>query len=650
MCSTKWDLRDANGDIPDDMNHVCEGQDPYVVSDAEKLKAVLERKCGISGSDFNNYFNRDTGHYSQSIDCSYEGLTDEDLLDFKALKSVRYGLYLNNNNLTNVDGLSNLRSVYDLHLNNNQLTNVDGLSKLETVTSYDFRLENNQLTNVNGLSSLKSVGRYFYLYNNQLTNVNGLSALQTVGNRFYLQNNQLTNVDGLSALTSVGDNFNVENNQLTNLDGLHHLTHVGGYVALRNNPDLTDISGIENVEGSDGKILYIDQEQYTTKANTLLKFCSYTWDIRDGNGDIDDNMTLVCGEGATLTEAQQLRSVMEAKCSVSYAQFAEHFDEGTGVYDASIDCAHHEMTDSDLMKFSVLNEIQGSFSINDNNLTNLDGLSNLKRVGGYFYLHNNNIADTAGLSSLSTVNGLFDISHNQISDLDGLSSLTNVQGAVKIYRNTDLNDISGLSNIVGVDGKKIYIDPTDYATKADKTSSLCFSKWDLYDTTGNIADDMRKLCDGYDYTESDADRLRDFLGKRCSIDSTTFYNNFEESAGRYTGNIDCIAVEDEDMSGLAALLEVDGDFAIEHSNITTMDELVRLKKVTGTMSIQDNTELTDIHGLSNIQGTDGQKLIIDDADQYGVKADKTLKFCLTKWDIYTGETNSADNIATVCGP
>jgi len=650
MCSTKWDLRDSNGDIPDDMNHVCTGQDPYVVSDADKLKAVLESKCNIAASTFNSYFNVDTGHYSQSIYCASRGLTDVDLLNFKALKSIGGYLYLNNNSLTNVDGLSNLRNVNShLMLYSNQLTNVDGLSKLETVSG-QLRLDSNQLTNVNGLSSLRSVGNLFYLNNNQLTNVNGLSALQSVGGDFNLHTNQLNNIDGLVSLSSISGHFHVGGNQISNLDSLIKLTNVGGYVALYNNPNLIDISGVSNIVGSDGKVLYITPNQYTTKANSSLKFCSATWDLKDINGDIDDNMTLVCSAGFALTQAEQLRSVMELKCSVSYTQFAAHFDEATGVYDTSLDCAYQELTDDDLLKFTILNEIQGSFSINDNNLTNLDGLSNLSSIGGYFYLYNNKITDISGLSSLTTVNGLFNISYNQMFNLDGLASLTTVQGIVKIYHNTNLEDISGLTNLIGVDGKKIYIDNTGYAVKADSAGSLCVSRWDLYDMTGNIADDMRTLCDGYTYVASDADRLRDVLGKRCNIDSLTFYSNFVESTGTYNGNINCTALQDAEMSGFAGLLEVNGNFAVEDSNITTVEELIRLKSVTGSLSIQNNTDLTDIHGLSNALGVDGQKLIIDDATQYDVKADETLDFCLTGWDIYTGTVNSANDMTMVCTP
>ena len=161
---------------------------------------------------------------------------------------------------------------------------------------------------------------------------------------------------------------------------------------------------------------------------------------------------------------------------------------------------------------------------------------------------------------------------------------------------------------------------------------------------------MCKLCDGYSYTPSNEDKLRDILGKRCSIDSLTFYSNFEESTGIYTGNINCTGVEDADMSGFAGLLEVDGNFAIEDSTITTVDELIRLKSVTGTLSIQNNAQLTDIHGLSNIVGTDGENLIIDDASQYSVKADENLEFCQIGRNIYTGTVNSVDDMTMVCAP
>ncbi|MEJ2497605.1 MAG: hypothetical protein P8Y43_09095, partial [Sulfurovaceae bacterium] len=415
-----------------------------------------------------------------------------------------------------------------------------------------------------------------------------------------------------------------------------------------NNPSLTDISGISNIIGSDGQLLYVAPEQYDVKANQELKFCSAVWNLHDSNGDIDDDMTLVCGEGAPLTEAEQLRAVMDEKCSVSFAQFADNFDESTGVYSTSLDCSYKQMNDEDLMKFSIVNEIKGSFSLNNNNLTNLDGLSNLMAVGGYFYLHDNNISDINGIINLASVGGTFDISHNNIADLDGALSLVGIGGSVKIYNNSNLVDVSGLANIVGLDGQKIYIDPVDYAIKAASGTSLCSAIWDIYDTQENIPDDMSKLCEGYNYVPTDANKLRDILGKRCNIDSSTFYNKFADDSGIYNGSIQCYDVTEDELDDFAALLEVNGDFSLNNSSATTLNGLVRLKSVTGNLSIEDNAALIDISGLSNVQGVSGKKLIIDDASQYQIKADSTKPFCSTSWNIYQGTENVIDDLSLVC--
>jgi hypothetical protein len=521
--------------------------------------------------------------------------------------------------------LSNLKSTGDdLYLYNNQLVNVDALSKLETIGD-DLRLDGNQLENINGLSSLKSVGRHFYL-----------------------QANQLTNLDGLNSLASVGSNFNIERNELTNLDGLMNLTSLGGYLALRDNPGLIDISGVSNIVGGDGKILYINQNQYEVKANESLKFCNTAWDMHDPSGNILDEMSLVCDTAAGLTDIQKLRAVVDEKCSVSFSQFANNFDEDIGVYSGSLDCSYQQLNNDELSKFTLLNQITGSFSINDNNLTTLDGLSNLTSIGGYFYLQNNKIGDISGLSGLVSIDGNFDISNNSILDVDMLSGLTTISGELKIYLNSELSDIYGLSNIVGIDGKKIYIDSTEYDTKAALDAALCSAQWDIYNTTNNIDDDMSKLCEGYTYEPGKTDRLRDLLGKRCDIDSATFYGNFADDSGIYNGSIKCQELRDEEMQGFEGLLEVHGNFMIEESHITTVDELMRLKYVTGTFSIKNNIKLIDIGGLSNILGVDRQRLIVDDSSQYDVKADAEKDFCATSWDIYVDSDNIVDDMGIVC--
>ncbi len=137
---------------------------------------------------------------------------------------------------------------------------------------------------------------------------------------------------------------------------------------------------------------------------------------------------------------------------------------------------------------------------------------------------------------------------------------------------------------------------------------------------------MSKLCNGYNYVPTNADRLRDLLGKRCTIDSSVFYNRFAEDSSIYNGDIKCQSITDEEMTDFAGLFEVHGNFAIENSSISTLDELIRLKNVTGTLSIWDNADLRDISGISNVLGIDNQKLIIDDTEQYDIKANNTKEY------------------------
>lgn len=87
-----------------------------------------------------------------------------------------------------------ITSVSDLNLGNNQLTNVDALSNLTSVGYLGFTM--NKIKNVDGLINLTHVN-YLSLDYNQLENVDGLSNLKSANN-LYLTENPLKNIDGLA--------------------------------------------------------------------------------------------------------------------------------------------------------------------------------------------------------------------------------------------------------------------------------------------------------------------------------------------------------------------------------------------------------------------------------------------------------------------
>jgi len=192
------------------------------------------------------------------------------------------------------------------------------------------------------------------------------------------------------------------------------------------------------------------------------------------------------------------------------------------------------------------------------------------------------------------------------------------------------------------------LDDKVYTAKVPLNSSLCEVALDLYTENGNVVDDMSRVCDGYNYLPSDNDRLKEHLVKRCSIDSTEFYMNFDDLTGTYLNDISCHNILESEMSGFKALKGVEGNLSIEDSSMTTLNELLPLTKVRGSLSIKNNTLLEDISGLSNVLGTANEHLIIDDTNQYTTKADSAKDFCTTSWNLFNGVNTIANDMTKVC--
>ncbi len=98
-----------------------------------------------------------------------------------------------------------------------------------------------------------------------ITDLSALGNLIAVKGNFYIRNNpNLTSITGLDALTAAGVSdfnsntgvlFTIDNNSnLTSLSGLSNLNHVNGIFTINQNHSLTDLSGLEKLES----LLYED--------------------------------------------------------------------------------------------------------------------------------------------------------------------------------------------------------------------------------------------------------------------------------------------------------------------------------------------------------------------------------------------------------
>ena len=78
----------------------------------------------------------------------------------------------------------------------------------------------------------------------------------------------------------------------------------------------------------------------------------------------------------------------------------------TGDYNTNIYCANKGLTDSDLDNYIGLTSVNGDLFLHSNQLTNVNGLSNLTNISGYFYLYqNSNLVDLSGLQNITTLGG-----------------------------------------------------------------------------------------------------------------------------------------------------------------------------------------------------------------------------------------------------
>src|SRR5690606_32344678 len=257
-------------------------------------------------------------------------------------------LTVNGYDITNLDGLSNLRSIVENAFikYNNSLSDIDGLNGLTSVGG-DFQLQgNSQLTHLAALSSLTHIGRNLVIYSNTiLNNIQGLNNLTSIGGSLNIQSNyQLPNLDGFNSLTTIhGDLLILYNGALTNITGLNNLTEIGGELSIQSNAQLTDLDGFSDLTLINGDLLIYDNNALTNITGL-------------------NNLTEIGG-----------------KLYIQYNSQLIHLDG-----------------------LSSLTNINGGFVILFNNaLTDITGLNNLTEIGGAFSIqYNAQLIHLDGLSSL----------------------------------------------------------------------------------------------------------------------------------------------------------------------------------------------------------------------------------------------------------
>lgn len=146
------------------------------------------------------------------------------------------------NNYTHIKGW--------MRIEGEDITNVDALSTLTNIESSFWIINNDNLENLDGLSNIDSVGvnqtsSQLWLGNNaKLENIEGLNGLTDVSEIKITDNINIKNINGFRNVTSDLWGIIITNNvSLTSLLGLNKISKVNHYVFIKENKSLENLEG-----------------------------------------------------------------------------------------------------------------------------------------------------------------------------------------------------------------------------------------------------------------------------------------------------------------------------------------------------------------------------------------------------------------------
>ena len=570
-------------------------------------------------NDFANYYSLQEWLTTDTIaDLSILSLVEEDIpLGSIGVDSI-YRLNMSENEITNVDFMIDTNEIRsDLILNDNLINNIDGLQNL---TNYlgDVNLRNNQLTNVDGFINLEKFGiEDHYMYFSSFGGNPGVTA---------------TNLD-------------LRYNNLLNVNGLINLTEARfANIYISDNPNLTDISGLSNLQLMDNYthrhsqrhgccnsisfnvshlhyIVIDDPAQYTTKPEVNTPFC---------NAVVDRVVAL-----KTSTSEDHVPSAEVCNVVDEWMLFLHSYDKLK--WEIVPESINDKDLTVDLSNSNISNDILPAIDLTFNNPYILD-------------LSNNSLDSIDFMTPLINIREKLDISNNNIVNIDGLTNVLSTTGDIWLHDNQQLTDLTGISNISTTNTRKIYIDsPAQYINKPLVDSPFCqglvsgdvlVETYDSNTMTGQAVTAF-ELCDA---SEAWLQFLKD-NGQATELTQLSELNNqttpIDLSNNSFVNTdlpIGALGIENllsfnisnnqlNDFKFLLGLINVREDLNISNNTLTNLYGFDNILVVEGNLDISNNTELTDITALSNLQTVMGF-LYIDEPSQYTEKPDVSSDFCI----------------------
>ena len=612
--------------------------------------------------------------------------TNGSLVSLSGLESLKTvgGLFLirSNPQLTSLTALTSLTTLGERLFidDNDMLVSLNGLESITTINSTLQIVNNNSLVDFCAISALVGDG-------NQITsgeytvNTNGHNPIYSIiGNENFCSNtvggifvgnltlnnqdsidafryrsitgnliidesvaNDITNLDGLNELTNIGGELRIQTNgSLVSLSGLEALETIGGVFLIRSNPQLASLTALTSLTTL-GERLFIDDNDVLASLNGLESITTIrsTLNIINNNSLVDFcSISSLVGTGNQITSGEYTVNTNSYNPSYSIIVNENFCSNAAGeIFTGDLTLDNQDSIDAFSYRLIAGNLIIDESVAND--ITNLDGLSELTNIGGELRIINNNsLVDFCAISSLigdgnqitsgeytvntnsynpsyatiqtptacfipetiltsqAAINGFMatevtgnlvieEATPGDITNLNALSTLTTIGNDLRIRNNTALTSLSGLEMLDSIGGR-LNITGNTALTDFCVTSSL-------------VGDANQITMGEYTVTTNSYNPTYNFIQRECSNADGRIFDGHLTLDNQ--DSIDAFSATYTIITGNLTINDiVDG-------NITNLDSLRGLTQIEGNLVISSNTSLTSLSGLEDLTQIEGALFI-----------------------------------------
>ena len=296
-----------------------------------------------------------------------------------------------------------------------------------------------------------------------------------------------------------------------------------------------------------------------------------------------------------------------------------------------------EEIDNFLRDYPDCTSIQGKVLIKETlsgNITNLNGLQNIKQFEGRFEIHNNNaLTNLKGLDNLEVLGDGLNLYYNlALESLEGLNSLRLVTGSLRISSHPKLVDLKSLTNLkqvsedLSIASNPILFDLQGLGNLEKVGGYFILSANKNIRTLAGL-EKLESV--GQSVLIQDNERLKEFsgIGELQTIGLHLIIENNKKLNSAH---------------GFNKLSSVNGNLIIvENKELFDLNAFINLKSINGLLQILNNLNLISLSGLDSIDHQSIKNLaILSSFDLYLCQVESICNYLANDENLFSIKTNA----------